>query len=195
MTMFMDPPVTSGVGALLILTDHAGFGNPGTFGGPIRTPALDRLAAGGLNYKRLPRDGDVQSDAGGVNDRAKPSRSALRHGQRILGAVPRLLGDAAEGPPAIRENLAGNGYSAACFGKWHATPDHMQGPGGRSAVGRTRSASTTSGTSPAASVTTNRSWTPSPRDGSPPNPYMQGLGTVALVGELSGHVFPNLTLM
>ena len=35
---------------LLILTDDAGSGNPGTFGGPIRTPALDRLAAGGLNY-------------------------------------------------------------------------------------------------------------------------------------------------
>jgi Sulfatase len=35
---------------LLILTDNAGFGNPGTFGGPIRTPALDRLAAGRLRY-------------------------------------------------------------------------------------------------------------------------------------------------
>jgi hypothetical protein len=33
---------------LLVLTDDAGFGNPGTFGGPIHTPALDRLAAGGL---------------------------------------------------------------------------------------------------------------------------------------------------
>jgi len=32
---------------LLILTDDAGFGNPATFGGPISTPALDRLAAGG----------------------------------------------------------------------------------------------------------------------------------------------------
>ena len=31
---------------LLTLTDDAGFGNPGTFGGPIRTSALDRLAAG-----------------------------------------------------------------------------------------------------------------------------------------------------
>jgi len=35
---------------LLVLTDNAGFGNPATFGGPIRTPALDRLAAGGLRY-------------------------------------------------------------------------------------------------------------------------------------------------
>jgi hypothetical protein len=26
-------------------------------------------------------------------------------------------------------------------------------------------------------------------------PYMQDPGTVALAGELSGHVFPNLTLM
>ena len=26
--------------------------------------------------------------------------------------------------------LQGNGYSTACFGKWHLTPDHMQGPAG-----------------------------------------------------------------
>jgi arylsulfatase A-like enzyme len=28
------------------------------------------------------------------------------------------------------KTLQGNGYSTACFGKWHLTPDHMQGPGG-----------------------------------------------------------------
>ena len=33
-----------------ILTDDAASGNLATFGGPIRTPALDRLAGGGLKY-------------------------------------------------------------------------------------------------------------------------------------------------
>ena len=35
---------------LLIMTDDAGFGAPGTFGGVVPTPALDRIAARGLRY-------------------------------------------------------------------------------------------------------------------------------------------------
>jgi hypothetical protein len=102
-------PLTPPEGApniLLILTDDAGFGNPATFGGPIRTPALDRLAAGGLKYNGFHVTA-MQPDTGGVDDRAKPSRRGLRHGQRIRRAVPRLLGDAAQGLPDIREDLAG----------------------------------------------------------------------------------------
>jgi Sulfatase len=38
---------------LLVMTDDAGFGNPSTFGGPISTPTLDRLAAEGLRYNRF----------------------------------------------------------------------------------------------------------------------------------------------
>src|SRR5271170_429750 len=35
---------------LLIMTDDQGYGVPGTFGGIIPTPALDRIAAAGLRY-------------------------------------------------------------------------------------------------------------------------------------------------
>src|SRR5271163_2769002 len=35
---------------LLIMTDDQGYGVPGTFGGVIPTPALDRVAAAGLRY-------------------------------------------------------------------------------------------------------------------------------------------------
>src|SRR5512143_1496365 len=35
---------------LLIMTDDCGFGAPGTFGGVIPTPALDRVARSGLRY-------------------------------------------------------------------------------------------------------------------------------------------------
>ncbi|HWV13198.1 MAG TPA: sulfatase-like hydrolase/transferase, partial [Sphingobium sp.] len=49
-------PVTAPAGApnvLLILTDDVGFGAASTFGGPIPTPNLDRLAARGLVYNRF----------------------------------------------------------------------------------------------------------------------------------------------
>src|SRR5206468_10590945 len=35
---------------LLIMTDDQGYGVPGTFGGVIPTPALDRIAKNGLRY-------------------------------------------------------------------------------------------------------------------------------------------------
>src|SRR5271157_2082247 len=35
---------------LLIMTDDQGYGVPGTFGGVIPTPSLDRIAAAGLRY-------------------------------------------------------------------------------------------------------------------------------------------------
>jgi hypothetical protein len=41
---------------LLVLTDDAGFGNPSAFGGPIRTPTLERLAGGG-QLQPIPYDG------------------------------------------------------------------------------------------------------------------------------------------
>ena len=46
-------PITAPKGApniLLILTDDVGFGASSTFGGPIPTPTLDRLAKAGLRY-------------------------------------------------------------------------------------------------------------------------------------------------
>ena len=43
---------------LLIMTDDVGFGAPGTFGGVVPTPAMDRIAKNGLRRvgNSLPRD-------------------------------------------------------------------------------------------------------------------------------------------
>lgn len=38
---------------LLVLLDDVGFGQTSTFGGPIHTPVLERLANGGLRYNRF----------------------------------------------------------------------------------------------------------------------------------------------
>ncbi len=49
-------PVRPPLGApnvLLVLIDDAGFGNPGTFGGPVETPNLTRVADAGLRYNRF----------------------------------------------------------------------------------------------------------------------------------------------
>jgi len=43
-------PPKSAPNVLLIMTDDVGFSAPGTFGGVVPTPALDRIAKTGLRY-------------------------------------------------------------------------------------------------------------------------------------------------
>ncbi|PYJ61247.1 MAG: hypothetical protein DME74_08960 [Verrucomicrobia bacterium] len=58
---------------LLVLIDDAGFGNPSTFGGPVATPTLDKLAAGGLRYNRFH-----------VTALCSPTRAALLSGRNLV---------------------------------------------------------------------------------------------------------------
>jgi arylsulfatase len=115
---------------LLVLTDDAGFGNPSTFGGPIRTPTLDRLAGEGLTYNRFH-----------TTALCSPTRAALMTGRNHHAVGFGMVGEFSGPFPGYSANLPkdsmpfvktlqGNGYSTACFGKWHLTPDNMQGPGG-----------------------------------------------------------------
>ena len=46
-------PPTGAPNVVVILLDDVGFGQVSTFGGPVPTPALDKLAARGLRYNRF----------------------------------------------------------------------------------------------------------------------------------------------
>ncbi|MGE5207732.1 MAG: sulfatase-like hydrolase/transferase, partial [Alphaproteobacteria bacterium] len=70
---------------LLILVDDAGFGNPSTFGGPVSTPTLDKVAAEGLRY-----------NAFHVTALCSPTRAALLSGRNHhavgFGSIAELEG-------------------------------------------------------------------------------------------------------
>jgi arylsulfatase A-like enzyme len=70
---------------LVVLIDDAGFGNPSTFGGPIDTPNLDRMAEQGLRYNRFH-----------VTAMCSPTRAALRTGRNHhavgMGGIPEFSG-------------------------------------------------------------------------------------------------------
>jgi arylsulfatase len=115
---------------LLVLIDDAGFGNPSTFGGPVATPNLTRVASAGLKYNRFH-----------VTALCSPTRAALLTGRNhhavgfgSIGEFPGPFpGYSAARPQTCApfpQVLQGNGYSTAAFGKWHLTPDHQQGPAG-----------------------------------------------------------------
>src|ERR1700759_130542 len=73
---------------LLIMTDDCGFGAPGTFGGVVPTPALDRIAKNGLRYTQF------HSTA-----LSSPTRAALITGRNHHVAGFGVVGEAATGYP------------------------------------------------------------------------------------------------
>ena len=62
---------------LLIMTDDAGFGAPGTFGGVIPTPAMDRIANSGLRYTNFHSTSLCSPTRAALDHRPQPSRVRL----------------------------------------------------------------------------------------------------------------------
>ncbi len=103
---------------LLILNDDMGFSDLGCYGGEIRTPALDRLAAGGVRFTQFYNTA-----------RCCPSRASLLTGLHPHQAdVGHMVGD--DGIDGYRGNLSRNavtiaealrpaGYRCYMSGKWH----------------------------------------------------------------------------
>lgn len=107
---------------LLILTDDMGFGTSSTFGGPVPTPNLDRLAAAGARYSNFH-----------TTAMCSPTRAALLTGRNSHAVGSGAITDAASGYPgynsviprsaaSIARILRDNGYGTAMFGKHHNIP-------------------------------------------------------------------------
>ncbi|TWU04219.1 Arylsulfatase [Symmachiella macrocystis] len=115
---------------VLVLLDDVGFGAAGTFGGPIETPAMDALATEGLRYNRFH-----------TTALCSPSRAALLTGRNHHSVGTGMVAEFATAFPSynsvipksaatIAQVLQGNGYSTACYGKWHNTPVWEVSPAG-----------------------------------------------------------------
>ncbi|CRI67542.1 conserved exported hypothetical protein [Thiocapsa sp. KS1] len=107
---------------LLIMTDDDGFGSPGTFGGVIPTPALDRIANNGLRYTNFHS-----------TSLCSPTRAAIITGRNHHSVGFGVVGEIATGFPGydsiipiekgtIGTILKHNGYATSWFGKDHNTP-------------------------------------------------------------------------
>jgi len=106
---------------VIVLIDDLGFGATSTFGGPIRTDVLDKLAANGLRYNNFH-----------TTALSSPTRAALKsgrnHHQVNMGFItematgfPGATGQIPDTTASLAEILRLNGYSTAAFGKWHET--------------------------------------------------------------------------
>lgn len=108
---------------LLIMTDDVGFGASTTFGGPVPTPTMDRLAKAGLRYTQFH-----------TTALCSPTRAALLSGRNHHSAATGVVMELATGYPGYNslmpksagtfaEVLKQNGYNTAWYGKNHNVPD------------------------------------------------------------------------
>jgi arylsulfatase A-like enzyme len=115
---------------LLIMTDDAGYGVAGTFGGVIPTPVLDKLASNGLRYTQF-----------ASTALCSPTRAALITGRNHHSMGFGVISEMATGYPGydsfmtkdkatIGTILRDNGYHTSWFGKNHNTPSFQASQAG-----------------------------------------------------------------
>ena len=123
-------PPAGAPNVVVVMLDDVGFGAASTFGGPIPTPALDRVAAQGVSYNQFH-----------TTALCSPTRAALLTGRNHHSAHMGGISEIAYGFPGfdgiiprstatVAEILRLNGYSTALFGKAHVTPMWETNPAG-----------------------------------------------------------------
>jgi arylsulfatase A-like enzyme len=124
---------------LFIVLDDTGFGQLGCYGSPLRTPNLDRLAAGGLRFTNMH-----------TTALCSPSRSCMLTGRNHHSNAMSCITEGATGYPGsngmipfengfLSELLLPHGYNTFAIGKWHLTPTEQcsaAGPYDRWPLGR-----------------------------------------------------------
>ena len=106
---------------VIVLIDDVGFGATTTFGGPIETPTMDKLAKNGLRYNNFH-----------TTALCSPTRMAIKTGRNhhttntgsimeTATAYPGNTGSLPQSVAPLAEMLRLNGYSTGAFGKWHET--------------------------------------------------------------------------
>jgi YVTN family beta-propeller protein len=101
---------------ITLLVDDLGYRDLGCYGGPVKTPVLDKLAADGVRFT------DFHSGA----PTCSPSRATFLTGRHHYRAgVYSVISESIhkmhllESETTIAELLKENGYGTAHFGKWH----------------------------------------------------------------------------
>ena len=106
---------------VIVLIDDVGFGGPSAFGGPIRTPTMEQVAAAGVRFNNFH-----------TTALCSPTRNALKTGRNhhtvntgsIMETATAFPGNTGQNPNSVAplaEMLRLNGYSTGAFGKWHET--------------------------------------------------------------------------
>ena len=115
---------------VLVVFDDTGFADFGCYGSEIRTPNIDRLAAGGLRFTNFHTTSLCSPTRAalltGRNHHAVGMGSLANYDYGFDGYRGKVTKDAAMLPEILRPM----GFNSYAIGKWHLTPMHHIGPAG-----------------------------------------------------------------
>ncbi len=106
---------------VLILSDDMGYSDLGCYGGEIRTPTLDRLAAQGLRFAQFYNNARCCPTRASLLTGLYPHQAGMGHMTRGADRQARepWRGDLSRHAVTIAEVLRSAGYSTYMCGKWH----------------------------------------------------------------------------
>ena len=102
------------------MADDMGYSDIGCYGGEIRTPNLDRLAAGGLRFTQFYNTARCCPTRASLLTGLYPHQAGIGHMMSDRGS-PGYRGDLNDRCVTIAEALHGSGYRNYMAGKWHVT--------------------------------------------------------------------------
>ena len=111
-------PAADRPNVVLILADDLGFSDLGCYGGEIRTPNLDRLAAGGLRFTQFYNCARCCPTRAALMTGLYPHQAGVGHMTFDRG-TPGYRGRLTENTVTIAEVLRDAGYRTLMAGKWH----------------------------------------------------------------------------
>ncbi len=107
---------------VLIMSDDMGYSDIGCYGGELRTPTLDRLAAGGVRFSQFYNTARCCPTRASLLTGLNPHQAGLGHmtGRR-QGPGRAWQGGLDPRTSTIAEVLRGAGYGTYMCGKWHVS--------------------------------------------------------------------------
>ena len=106
---------------VLIMADDMGYSDIGCYGGEIRTPNLDRLAAGGLRFTQFYNTARCCPTRAALMTGLYPHQAGIGHMTNDRGH-PGYRGFLNDRCLTIAEVLRSQGYRTMLAGKWHVSP-------------------------------------------------------------------------
>ena len=106
---------------IIIMSDDMGYSDIGCYGGEIKTPNLDKLAANGLRFTQFYNTGRCCPTRASLLTGLYPHQAGIGHMTGDYG-LPQYQGFLNQKCVTIAEALKPAGYRTYLSGKWHVTP-------------------------------------------------------------------------